>query len=578
MQRRLTTIMVADVVGFSRLMEQAEEATAEQITACHTLISKTVESGGGRVFNRAGDAALAEFDSPINAVRSAVAIREKLTSIRVDDTSAMQMRFGLHLADVIVSDDGLLGDGVNLAARIQQDAEADAICVSQPLFDQIKRQSPFAFEDLGERSFKNLSQPMRVYQVRGPLETHRLQSAPTRLGRPKSPIVHPNAIAVLPFRCEDGDEDQRYLAEGLTEEVILELARFKKLHVASRSACFAFSGDDATVSKMVEELGVDYVLEGRVRRQTGKVRLTLELINGATGMQAWSDRMTRAYDDVFDLMDTMNRRIAATILGRVEADAIETARRKPPENMGAYDFMLRGLDHHRHGSITWDNMREAVHWFDRAIEADPAYGPAYAWRICASSWLPEFDFETERWYIDRAIELDPFNPEAQRIMGVVMMMSGDYDAARYHHQRAMELSPNDAYILARSSAFYTFNGQPEVALKLLDKAEELDPLLPVWCVEERGVALYALDRLDDAIKALSELPFQTFRARFYQCACLMNAGRTDEAKATMQIALAINGELNAEAFMGKESWRSGVQCGTLRKALLAAGLPPSESA
>lgn len=575
MERRLTTIMVADVVGFSRMMEQAEEATAEQVALCHGLISKAVNAGGGRVFNRAGDAALAEFDSPINALRSAVAIREDLASSCVSDGPALQMRFGLHLADVIVSGTDLIGDGVNLAARIQQHADADTICLSQPLFEQIKRQSPFAFDDLGERSFKNLSQPIRIYRVRGPLETHRLQSAPTLMGRTKPLHRRPNTIAVLPFHCEGDDDDQRYLANGLTEEVILELARFKKLHVASRSACFAFTGDEASAAKMVEELGVNYVLEGRVRRLAGTVRLSLELINGSSGMQVWSDRMTREYDDVFELMDAMTTQIAATILGRVEADAIEIARRKPPENLGAYDYMLRGLDYHRLGSVTWDNMREAVHWFDQAIEADPTYGPAYAWRICASSWLPEFDFDKEKWYIDRAIELDPHNPEAQRIMGVVMMMIGDFDVAKYHHQRAMELSPNDAYVLARSAAFYTFNNEPDVAIRLLDKAEELDPLLPVWCIEERGIALYALRRPDDAIKALNELPFQTYRTRLYQCASLMMAGRREEAAAAMQLALAINHELNAESFMGKESWRLPEQREAIRKALIEAGLPSS---
>ena len=578
MQRRLTTIMVADVVGFSSMMEHAEETTAERVKACHELISNVVDAGGGRIFSRAGDAALAEFDSPINAVRSAVTIREDLAKTRADNRPVLRLRFGLHLADVIVSGDDLIGEGVNLAARIQQHADADSICLSQPLFEQIKRQSPFAFDDLGERSFKNLSQPMRVYRVRGTLETHRLQSAPTRLGRPKPLTKRPNTIAVLPFRCEETDDDQRYLANGLTEEVILELARFKKLHVASRSACFAFTGDEASAAKMVEELGVNYVLEGRVQRLDRKVRLSLELINGATGMQVWSDRMTRSYDNVFDLIDAMTTQIAATILGRVEADAIEMARRKPPENMSAYDFMLRGLDYHRLGSVTWGNMREAVRWFDQAIEADPTYGPAYAWRICASSWLPEFAFDEERWYIDRAIELDPHNPEAQRIMGVVMMMAGDFDAAKYHHQRAMELSPNDAYILARSAAFYTFNDEPETALQLLDKAEELDPLLPVWCIEERGIALYALERPDDAIRALSELPFQTYRTRLYQCASMMMAGREEDAKAAMQLALITNEELSADGFMGKESWRSSVKREVIEDALIAAGMPRTQSA
>jgi len=304
-----------------------------------------------------------------------------LAGSETDGENGLQLRFGLHLADVMVSGADLLGDGVNLAARIQQNAEADTICVSQTLFDQIKRHSPFAFEDLGEHRFKNLSEPTRVYRLRGHLANHRLQSAPTRFGRTEARDVEPNSIAVLPFTSGNANEDQRYLSEGLTEEIILELARFKKLHVASRSACFVFADKGVDPSRVSRELGVNYVLEGQVRRLGDTIRLSLQLTNGQTGIQVWADRLTREFEDVFDLMDEVTARVAATILGRVEADAIEMVRRKPPENMTAYEFMLRGLDYHRVGGITWDNTREAVRWFDKAIDADPAYGPAYAWGV-----------------------------------------------------------------------------------------------------------------------------------------------------------------------------------------------------
>ena len=241
--------------------------------------------------------------------------------------------------------------------------------------------------------------------------------------------------------------------------------------------------------------------------------------------------------------------------------------------MTAYDFMLRGLDHHRVAGVTNENARQAVEWFDKAIEADPTYGPAYAWRICASSWLPEFDLDKERHFIDRALELDPHNPEAQRIMGVVQMIDGDFEAARYHHERAMELSPCDAYVMARSASFFTFDGQPEVALEILEKAINLDPLLPVWCVEERGIALFGAWEYEKALVALNELPFQTYRSRLYQCATLMAEGRPDDAKIAMQQALAINGELSATGFMRKECWRDLERRKQIRSSLIEAGLP-----
>jgi adenylate cyclase len=573
MQRRLATILVADVVGYSRLMEAAEERTAARLQICHELMSKAVTTADGRVFNRAGDAMLAEFASPINALRCAVEIRESMAADDVDATARLQLRFGLHLADVMVDGDDLIGDGVNLAARIQQDAEPDSIHVSQPLFDQIKRHSPYSFEDLGERGFKNLSQPMRIYRLRGDIGNYRLQSAPTLLEPAKAQRVLPNSVAVLPFSSPDGDDEQTYLAEGLAEELIVELARFKKLHVASRSASFAFSGAGVDPMRVADALGVKYVLEGQVRRRDNNLRLGLHLINGETGIEVWADRLTRKFEDVFDVMDEVVAKVAATILGRVESDAIELARRKPPANMTAYDYMLRGLDYHRLGCITVENSRIAVSWFDKAIEADPNYGPAYAWRICAASWLPEWNINADMHYIERALELDPNNPEAQRIMGVVEMYKGNFDAARYHHQRAMELSPCDAYILARCAAFYSYNGQPDVALQVLKKATDLDPLLPVWCVEEKGIAHFALGEFEESLAALSELPFQSSRSRTYQCAALMALGRKDEARIAIKQAIATNNELTATYLMRKEFWREPNLRKQILDSLVEAGLP-----
>jgi adenylate cyclase len=571
MERRLAAIMIADVVGYSGLMEQAEEATAAQLQACQNLISDTVRELGGRVFNRAGDSALAEIDSPINGLRSAVLIQEGLAGQSVSATGGLRMRFGLHLVDIMVSGDDLLGDGVNVAARIQQAAEPGAINISHSLFEQIKRHSPFTFENLGEKRFKNLSEPIGIYRLNGQIKNHRLQSAPTFLATTKA--VQPNSVAIMPFTCPAADEDQRYLAEGLTEEIIVELARFKKLHVASRSACFVFADRKVDAAQVARELGVNYVLEGQVRRLGGDIRLSLELTNGQTGINVWADRIVRKFDDLFELMDNVTTQIAATILGRLETDAIEGVRRKTPENMTGYDFMLRGLDLHRVGGVTYDNSRQAVMWFDKAIEADPSYGPAYAWRICAASWLPEFDLAKEKHFIEKALELDANNPEAQRIMGVVKMIYGDFEKARYHHERAMALSPWDAYILARSAAFFSFYGQPKIALKLLEKASELDALLPVWCVEERGIALFASGELELAIQALNELPFQSYRSRLYKCAALMALERVEEAKLAMQQALAINPELSAIAFMRKESWRNAALRIDIRNDLVEAGMP-----
>ncbi|HEU0114483.1 MAG TPA: adenylate/guanylate cyclase domain-containing protein, partial [Thermomicrobiales bacterium] len=220
MKRRLAAIMVGDIVGYSALMEQAEETTAERLTSCHELIAQKVKLLDGRVFSTAGDAALAEFPSPINAVRCAVEIRGGLAGIDGAHADPLKMRFGLHLADVVVRGRNLLGDGVNIATRIEQAAAPDDILVSSVLFDHVRRNSPFVFQDLGERTFKNISEPVHLYCVRGEMGGHRLQAAPTRPGAARE--KRPGSIAVLPFSSPGGDEDQRVLAEGLTEELIVE--------------------------------------------------------------------------------------------------------------------------------------------------------------------------------------------------------------------------------------------------------------------------------------------------------------------------------------------------------------------
>ncbi|KLK91482.1 hypothetical protein AA309_19695 [Microvirga vignae] len=571
MERRLAAIMVADIVGYSSLMETAEEHTAEQVARCQELIRENVSSLGGRVFNTAGDACLAEFGSAINALRSAAEIRNVLASS--SDGNPLKLRIGLHLADVVVRDDDLVGDGVNVATRIQQEAEPDSICVSGTFFDNIRRNSPLAFEDLGERRLKNLSEPIRIYRVREEMARHRLQSAPTRV--PTAGEKRPLSLAVLPFRVMGGDEGQRFLAEGLTDELIVELARFRRLFVSSRSASFALADASPDPVNVGNTLGVRYVLEGQVRKLGDQVRIGLTLTETESGSVVWSDKITRPFTEVLDLLDSVAARIAATVFGRMEDASMITARRKPPENMSAFECLLRGIEHHRLGGVLEEHSREAVKWFTRAIELDPSYAAAYAWRVCAASDLPEFSFpESGERDIRRALELDPCDAEANRITSFFELLKGDFDQAARLMRRAMELNPSDAYIKARCAAVSTFIGEPMEALRLLDEAEALDPLLPVWCIEERGVADYALGRYEEALEALGRLVFQTFRSRLYRAAALMALGRPEEAGRLVKEALASKPNFTVSRFLFQERYRDPLLRQQLRRRLEDAGLPP----
>ena len=572
MQRRMAALMVGDIVGYSGMMERAEEQTVERLASCQALISEKVGLLEGRVFKTVGDGALAEFPSAVNAVRSAFEIRSALAGVQEPLSEPMRMRFGLHIADVVVQGDDLVGDGVNLAARIQAAAEPDSIYVSGALFDHVRRNSAFIFDDIGERTFKNISESVHLYRVRGEIGAHRLQSAPTQLLITKE--RRPSSVAVLPFRVSGSDENQRYLADGLTEELIVELGRFHRLSVSSRSASFAVADLHPDPVRVGEVLGVRYVLEGQVRKLGERVSISFTLSETDQGAVVWSDKIQRSFEEILALIDETSAKIAATVSGRMEDAAMIAARRKPPENMTAFDYLLRGLDHHRLGGVTDDNARQSVSWLTKAIEADPNYAAAYAWRTCAASWLSDFDYEQGRRDIRRALELDPYDAEANRIMGVLELMIGNFDEALAHHRKAMDLNPTDAYIKARCAAMYNFVGESERALSLLDEAEMLDPFLPVWCIEERGVALYALGRYAESVESLGKLTFQTIRSRLYRAAALVALNRTEEASRTVREAVGGKPDLTASDFISREYYRDPDKARGLGRSLKIAGLPP----
>lgn len=571
MKRRLAAILVADVVGYSSLMEADEEGTAAHLAAARMVIDTQVAECDGRVFKAMGDAVLAEFSSPVNAVRCAFGVRSGLALAKQEVEQPLQMRFGLHLADVLVEGDDLIGDGINLAARIQQNSEPDAIDISGALFEQIRRTSPYTFDDLGECEFHNIREPIQVYRLRGEIERNLYQIAPTQAAPSKA--KRPYSLAVLTIKAPSDNEDQQFLADGITEDLIFELGRFKKLFVTSRTATDALASTKTGPQSIGERLGVRYVLSGAIRQLGSRIRMSLTLSETETGGVVWSDRLSHSFDELVDRLDELVAQIASTVLGRIEESDIAASRRLKPESMTAYEFHLRGLEYHRLGGITEKNIRKAVHWFERAIEADPNFARPHAMLVCSTSALPEFDLGEGIRSIERALELDPNEPEANRIMGSIKMHIGQFDAARQYHEKAMSISPSDAYIKGRSAAYYNFVGEPERAMELLDEAEELDPFLPVWCVEERSATLYSLGRFEDAIEAGRGLRFQTRRSRLYRAASRVALGDVERAREIVTRALASAPELSAVFIRSQETYRDPEVTRLLIERLTDAGLP-----
>jgi TolB-like protein/Flp pilus assembly protein TadD len=573
-KRKLTAILSADVKGYSRLMREDEEATVRTITTYREVIGTIVQKHRGEVVDSPGDNILAEFTSAVHAVTGAVEIQREIAerNAQLSDERKMHFRIGVNVGDVVEKEDRIYGDGVNIAARIQEAAESNSVLVSQSLFEQVKHQSAYRFEDLGLHSLKNISEQIRLYKVIGDMPTHRFLNRPSK--RPAgAQRVREASIAVLPFEVTGGDENQQYFADGLTDDIIVELARFKKLFVSSRSASSTYGTQGIDPYQVGRELGVKHILEGQVRRLGNQVRISVRLINVQHGEHLWAERFDRPFDDLFEILDELVSHIVGTIVGRVEAADMSEARRKRPEDMTAYDYLLRGLDYHRLGGVTLDNMREAVKWFDRAISADPNYGLAYAWRVCAASWLSDRNLNEDLKYMQKAIEFDENEAEAHRIMGAIQMLNHDFETGEYHIRRAMELNPSDAYIKARSAAFYTYKGDPTQALELIEAAVAQDPFLPVWCIEERGVALFAIGRFEEALAALGAMSFQTFRSRCYEAACRMSMGDQAGASEAVAKALLIHPTLTASAFCQKETYQDREQISHLRDLLLAAGLP-----
>jgi TolB-like protein/Tfp pilus assembly protein PilF len=560
--------MVGDIVSSTAAMEADEEHAVRVFAACLNAVAKVVENRDGRVFSSAGDALLAEFASPVNALRAAMEARSSLVS--VDGGEHVAMRFGLHLADVFQVGDDLRGEGVNLAARIQGQAEPGEVYVSATMIEQVRRVSPCTFESLGEFDLKGVSEPVPLYRIAGEMERYPFQTAPTRPAA--EPKIRPHSVAVVPFRtASSADEDQKFLAEGLTEDLILELSRWRRLFVSSRSATFALDNQDPV--EIGRQLGVQFIVSGSVRKTGPVLRLNLTLSDSTTGRTIWSDRLEQDFAEIWEAMDQVTARIAATVFGRIENEEISSARKRPSKSLDAYQFYLRGIEHHRLGQLTNHHVQEAISWFGQAMDADPHFATPVAMQICAASQLPDFDWDWGERQIARALELDPHDPEINRIMGSVRMKAGDFAAARQYHMRAMELSPNDAYIVGRCAAFHVYAGEPERALELLRQAEELDPFLPVWCAEEKVAAYYVMDSWQKALEAARTLPFQTRRTRLYRAASRMAMGDSARAQQLIAEVLAENPDTATDFVEANENYEDEETLALLLDRLRTAGLP-----
>ncbi len=505
-ERRLTTILAADVVGYSRLMGADEAGTLSTLRLRRReVLEPLLEKYCGRLVKLMGDGVLVEFASIVNAMQCAVEIQQGMEARNapLPQDRRMQLRIGVNLGDVIVEGDDLYGDGVNLAARLEALAEPGGICISETAYQHVRQKLPLTYKDLGEQRVKNFAEPVRVYGV-SPQVAGNSPDA-------KAAPVTGSSIVVLPFTNMSGEAEQEFFADGLTEDILTELSRFKHLFVISRNTAFKYKGQAVDVRQVARELRVQYAVEGSVRKSGNRVRITVQLIDAEADRHIWAERYDRQLDDIFALQDEMTTAIVATLPGRMEAAASERVARKPTDNMAAYECVLAGkLLHHR--STPADN-EAALRLLDRAIALDPNYAHARAWRACTLgqsfvngySQDPQATFNEAVIEMQKALQLDSNDSDVHRLFAAVNIASGDFDKVAFHQQRALGLNPNDDLIVVQQGEMLTWIGQPEEGIVWIEKAMRLNPYHPERFWNHLARAYFVARRYSEAITALGRL-------------------------------------------------------------------------
>ena len=580
-ERRLAAILAADMVGYSRLMEADETGTLARLRAHRLeLIDPAIAKSRGRLIKTTGDGLLVEFQSVTGAVECAVEIQRRMARRNADVPPAhrIEFRIGINLGDVIIEDGDIFGDGVNVAARLQVLAEAGGICVSGAIRDQLGDRLGVAFDDLGEQSVKNLARPIRVCRVRLDGAPPPGRAAPSR--REVAVVSDKPSIAVLPFVNMSGDPEQEFFADGLTEDIITALSRFRELFVISRNSAFVHKGKAVKVQDVAAEFGVQYVVEGSVRKAGGRVRITVQLIDGETDRHVWAERYDRELQDIFAIQDEVTAAIVATLPGRVEAATHDRAKRKPTDNMAAYECVLAGkVLHHR--STLVDNAA-ALAMLERALALDPKYAHAHAWMACVLGqawvygWCEDRDatFRRVGEKLQIAQALDDNDSDVHRIFAAWNLVQHHFDRALYHQERALGLNPNNDLIVVQQGEVLTWLGRPEEGIEWIQNAMRLNPYHPERYWNHLGRAYFVGQRYAEAIEAFSRITSPDHTHHAFLAAAHAQIDDEKAAAAHARQVIGLQPEFSIGAYLATLHYKRESDRAHHREALLKAGLAP----
>jgi adenylate cyclase len=474
------------------------------------IFDPTIAEHNGRIVKTTGDGMLVEFASAVDAVTCAVAVQGKMAECDDSTKHEIAFRIGINVGDIIIDSEDIFGDGVNVAARVENECEPGGVCLSDDTYRQIRSKLPFDFDDLGERSLKNIDRPIRLYAVR-----QSGVAAQTSLGVATAmplPLPEKPSIAVLPFQNMSGDPEQEYFADGVVEDIITALSRFKSLFVIARNSSFAYKGKSPDIRQVGRELGVRYVLEGSVRKAGGRLRITAQLIDTASGTHTWADRFDGVLEDVFELQDEVTQKVVGAIAPRVEQAEIARALRRPSDSTDAYDCYLRGLACIY--PVTSESVDRALELFEKAIAFDGGYASAYGMAIFCHTNRVGFslarDIDKEKCEVARLLEMimrvgqDDGVAIGQAAFAVAYVLR-DVVSAKRLIDRALELNPNLATAWTNSGWINVWLGQPQLGLDHLTLARRLDPTSHGTRMAATAHAYFFLNRYEEALAQAEDI-------------------------------------------------------------------------
>ena len=587
LKRKLVAILSADVVGYSRLMRDDEEATVRALAVHRVLINEIIKQNGGRVIDSPGDNILAEFGSVVEAVTGAIKIQEEIKRRNADipDNRRMEFRIGVNLGDIIKESGKIYGDGVNLAARLESLAEPGGICISGVVYDQVKKKLNIEYQFVGHKTLKNIEEAVPVYRVLALSSAASKKVPKAKMESMAFPLPEKPSIAVLPFTNMSGDSAQEYIGDGFTENIITALSNISEMFVIARNSTFTYKEKPVKVQQVAEELGVRYVLEGSIQKSGDRLRVTAQLIDALSGHHLWSEKYDRKMGELFDLQDEITKKIVVSL--QVELTSGEQARvyAKSTDNLEAWSYGVRGnylLD-----KFNKEDNIKARELLETAIKLDPGHLLAYVWLgathtvDAAYGWSesPVDSFKRAHELAKKSLALDDKSASVHIMLGLIYLFQRQHNKAIAEGKLAISLDPNFSIGHAHLAQIMFFSGRFEEAIALTEKAIRLSPYYPAFYLSPLARSYAFLGRYEEAIATSKQLYDRSRKSDYPEEWALLHlaglyvaSGRQDEAQDLIAKALKINPSLTLAFFKQSQPFGNPAHMQRELEALKKAGL------